>query len=136
MKNLQELFYEKITNMQKFSAEFNFKACTTISTNLITSAILFEYKDGVFIGEVFEGVFGQLAGLIEQFELDNEDREFLKKSFEKNLGLIAESFTKSDKSKLYCALSDLRYDATKMQYKCIETNKSSRKNRIIPFPDL
>lgn len=136
MKDLPELFYEKIRLLQKLSVDFNLEACTTSSTDLITTSILFEYQDGVFIGEVIESIFGQLDNLMNQFELEDEDKETLKESFDKNLGMIAESFKKKDKNELYQALSNLRYDATKMQYKCYQTRKRAKKERIITFPDF
>lgn len=136
MKDLQEIFYEKILLLQKLSTDFNLKACSTTSTDLITSSILFEYTDGAFIGEVFEGVFEQLNDLMKSFSLDDKDKEILKKSFEKNLGIIAESFKKKDKNELYQALANLRYDATKMQYKCYQTRNRAKKERVISFPDF
>jgi len=136
MKDLPELFYEKILLIRKLSIEFNFKACLKSSTDLITTSILFEYQDGVFIGEVVESVFEQLDSLINQFELDDEDKETLKKSFDKNVGIVAKSFRNKDKNELYQALSNLRYDTTKMQYKCFQTRKRAKKERIITFPDF
>mgnify|MGYP001047647707 CR=1 FL=1 len=136
MKDIQQLFYEKIASITKLSEDFNFQACKISSNNLITSAIMFEYQDGVFIAEVFESVFEQLNGLMNLFELDDEDKEKLKKSFDKNLSIVAESYRKSDKNELYQALSNLRYDVTKIQYKCIQTKERIRNESIIPFPNF
>jgi hypothetical protein len=47
------------------------------------------------------------------------------------LGLIANSYKKSDKNELYNALTGLRYEATKLQFKCAQTMK--RKERREPF---
>ena len=136
MRDIQQLFYEKIILIQKLSMDFNFRACSGSSTDLITAAVLFEYQDGVFIGEVFEGVFDQLHDLVSRYDLDESDQKILKENFDRNLSMIAELFRKSDKNELYQALSNLRYETTKMQYKCYQTQKMKRREKISPFDEV
>jgi hypothetical protein len=81
MKEIQELFYEKILLIRKLSMDFNFKACSNISTDLITVSTMFEYQDGVFIGEVLEAVFDQLLDLDRRFDLEESDQKVLKEAY-------------------------------------------------------
>lgn len=136
MRDIQQLFYEKILIIKKLSIDFNFKGCSNISTDLIAASNLFEYQDGVFIGEVFEAIFDQLLDLDRRFDLEESEQKILKENFQRNLSIIAESFRKDDKNELYQALSNLRYETTKMQYKCYQTKKYKKREKISPFDTL
>jgi hypothetical protein len=92
---------------------------------------MFEYKEGVFVGEVLEAMFEEIWHLVRDYVLPDEDQISLKENFDKYLGLIANSYKKSDKNELYNALTGLRYEATKLQFKCAQTMK--RKERREPF---
>ena len=123
MRDLNDIFMEKLTLMQKLSSELNFHACSRISTDLISVSSMLDYKDGVFVGEVLEAMFDQLRRLLVDFELDEKDQNILKENFVKNLELVSQTFTKSDKNQIYTALSNLRFEATQLQYKCFHTLK-------------
>lgn len=131
MKDLFEIFDEKIEVMQKLTADLNFRACTSVSTDLITTANMFDYKDGVFIGEVFEAIFEQIWRLTRDYILTEDDQNMLKTKFSKYLAIIANSYKKTDKNELYGALSNLRCEVTKLQFSCEQTMK--RKERREPF---
>ncbi|MCW4006453.1 MAG: hypothetical protein NWF04_07680 [Candidatus Bathyarchaeota archaeon] len=128
MREIQQLFYEKILFLKEHSTGFNFLTCARVSTDLITTAAMFNYQDGVFIAEVFEGVFFQLQKMTDIFDIEENDQKKLKDTFESNLTTVAESFKKSDRNELYQALSNLRYETTKQQYKCAHTQNMKEKN--------
>jgi hypothetical protein len=129
MRDIQQLFCDKISLIQELSLDFNFRACSATSSDLITVAVMFEYTDGVFVGEVFEAVFEQLLDLKRHFELEDKDINNLKDNMKKDIGKVLESLGKSDKNELYQALSDLRFEATKLQYKCYQTHSLKRRKK-------
>jgi len=131
MRDLFQIFDERLALMRTLGTELNFRACSTNSNDLILASTMFEYKDGVFVGEVLEAIYEQIWRLVRDYILSDEDQISLKANFDKYLDLIANSYKKPDKNELYSALTGLRYEATKLQFKCAQTMK--RKERREPF---
>jgi len=88
---------------------------------MITTAIMLDYQDGVFVAEVLEAIFNQLNTLSRQFDFEDKEHDILVRSLSDNLTVIAKTFGNDDKNKLYQALSNIRFVATKLQYACYQT---------------
>ncbi len=127
MKDITQIFDEKFALMQKLSSDLNFQACLANTSDLILASILFDYTDGVFIGEVLEGTFEQTWRLFRQYILTESDQNILKAKYNEYLALTAKTYKDDDKNALYNALSNLRFEITKMQFKCIQTYKRKEK---------
>ncbi len=122
-----QIFDEKFEIMQKLTDETNFSGLSGIATDLITTSIMFKYRDGVFIGEVFEAVFDQIDDLCHDFKVEENERNKVKKSIKECIKAISESFRKTDKNDLYEALLTLRFVVTELQYTCFTTMKRKRR---------
>lgn len=128
MRDLLEIFDEKFILMQKLSTELNFRACLANTSDLIQASIMFDYKDGVFIGEVLEAIFEQSWRLLRDFVLTDDDQKILKAKFGEYLSLIAKSYKEGDKNELFKALSNLRFEITQMQFRCLKSYKRKERN--------
>lgn len=131
MKNLPEIFDEKLALMQKLSSELNFRACLSNTTDLILVSIMFDYKDGVFIGEVLESIFEQTWRLSRDFILTDDDQNMVKEKYNEYLEQIAKTYKNTDKNELYNALLNLRFEITKLQFKCLQTYRRKERQEKI-----
>jgi hypothetical protein len=131
MKELFQVFDEKFVLMQKMASELNFRACLASTSEMIQVSITFEYKDGVFIGEVLEAIYEQTWRLLRDFILPEEDQNMLKAQYDKYLSIIASSYKEKDKNTLYDALLNLRFEITKAQFKCVQNYKRKEKQEPV-----
>lgn len=109
--------------MQKLIGENNYDGCSSVSTDLITVSVMSDFPDGVLIGEVFEGVFDQVAPLFQAFDLNDEVQSMLKKQIGDQVALVGKSIKDENKATLYDALRNIRNIATQLQFKCYKTMK-------------
>ena len=123
MKNLFQIFEENLEIMQKLIGENNYDGCSSVSTDLITVSVMSDFPDGVLIGEVFEGVFDQVAPLFQAFDLNDEVQSMLKKQIGDQVALVGKSIKDENKATLYDALRNIRNIATQLQFKCYKTMK-------------
>src|SRR3990170_8199374 len=98
MKDIFQIFDENFVVMQKLANEQNFQACLPLSNNLITTSLMVDYKDGVFIGEVFEAIYSEVDNLFRRFEIVEEEQNRLKSNFNEYIPAIASLYKKSDKN--------------------------------------
>lgn len=117
MKQLSEVFTELFTAIYDAVEENNFFACTNVSLDLIAFSELAGFKDGVFIGEVFEGLFSQLNALVKEYDLCDDELGQFKELTKQRVQIIADNYQKSDKNGVYEALRDIRNDVTVLQMK-------------------
>jgi len=123
LKNLFQIFEENLEIMQKLIGENNYDGCSSVSTDLITVSVMSDFPDGVLIGEVFEGVFDQVAPLFQAFDLNDEVQSMLKKQIGDQVALVGKSIKDENKATLYDALRNIRNIATQLQFKCYKTMK-------------
>lgn len=105
-----------------------FTNCYNISNDIIRVSALFENSDGVFVGEILEGVFSQLSPILQEYTVDDNDRKVLKDELENNIQLLAKAFVTHDSAGIYSSLRNIRYVTTKFQFK--SWNTLSRKRSI------
>jgi hypothetical protein len=132
MKQLSEIFTELFTAIHEAVDENNFFACANISLDFIAVAELASFKDGVFIGEVFEGVFSQLKALYNEYVLGDEEFGEFKELTKQRIQIIANSYQKSDKNEVYEALRDIRNDVTVLQMKTFRFYESKLTDNCAP----
>ena len=118
MKDILEIFDQHFERINMLLEERNFLGCKRIATDLITISVMSDFGDGIFVGEVFEGVFDQISPLFKHFEVSEEEKNDMKNHVKEQVALIAKSFSKKDKRDLYETLKNLRSLVTKFQFKC------------------
>ena len=124
MKDILAIFDDSLKEILKALGQENYVGCSTMSTDLITISVLSVYSDGIFMGEIFEGVFDQVGPLLDAYELSDSDRNSLKDGLREQINIIAKSYKIADKGAFYAALRDMRTLATEFQLKCFRTMKS------------
>jgi len=124
MKQLSEIFAELFDAIIDAVDENNFFACANVSLDFIAVAEMANFKDGVFIGEVFEGLFNQMKILSKDFDLDDEELMQFRELAKQRVQIIANSYQKSDKNEVYEALKEIRNDVTVLQMKTFRFHES------------
>jgi hypothetical protein len=128
MKDIYQIFDEKFETLQKLAEEKNFFGSETVVTDIIKVASMFGYKDGVFIAEVLEAIYGQTAYLFQDYELAEKDQKEVIETAKKCLAIIAKSYRKTDKNEIFDALKEFRNEITELQIRCYNT--------LTPKPDV
>jgi hypothetical protein len=123
MKDVFQVFEENLGLILKSLENDNYDGSSSISSDLISTALLAGFSDGVFIGEVLEGVFDQVSPMMSRFELSEEDKQGLRGAIRNQVELIANSFKEEDKNRLYSALREVRTVTTQFQFKCMRFGK-------------
>jgi hypothetical protein len=126
VKDILAIFDDSLKEILKALGQKNYAGCSSMSTDLITVSVLSGYSDGTFMGEVFEGVFDQLAPVFDTYEVSDGERNSLEEGLREQINIIAKSYKTADKRTLYSALRDMRALATEFQLKCFRTLKSKR----------
>lgn len=124
MKDILQIFDESLMTIHKLIVDKNYEGSSGISTDLITVSVMSDFRDGVMIGEVFEGVFDQISPLFQEFEIDAEARTSITKQIADQVTLVGKSYKDENKERLYDALRNLRSIATQFQFKCFHTMKA------------
>jgi sorbitol-specific phosphotransferase system component IIA len=80
---------------------------------------LADFKDGVFIGEVFESTFIQIGELQRDFTVVNNEFILFKETTKADIQSIMKVYSDAEKNKtvIYDALKNIRYNATVLQLK-------------------
>lgn len=115
VKNLTQIFDESLNNILSIVNDKNYYSCIKISNDLITISVQSDYKDGIFIAEVLDGVFSQIYPISDEYQIDEEYQNNIKDQLKKQLELLLSSYKDGDKNKIYNALKDLRSVATVYQ---------------------
>lgn len=126
-------FLEQIDAIKEQLKKRNLRACRAIVNDFIMLSALFDFSDGIFIGENMHSVFDDFIDLIRDYELKNgEIKEVLDKISDLVKGVrefISES--EKDEHKLYRLMKDARVAVTKLQ---IESARI-RKRRFPRLPE-
>lgn len=98
----------------------NLRACFVTAANMTRLFALLDFKRGVFICEVLDGVFSQPGPLFDNYKVPQGDANEQTDNIARNLRALMSDY-KGDKSQLYDILEDVRGTATAFQSKCIST---------------
>lgn len=121
MKNTNEIFDENLRIVVELLKKSNYYACTRIVRKLATVAVMSNFKDGVFISEVLEGIFDQLDDVVRRYKVDENELKKIIKVLIEQCNILVEVFKNDSKEKLYGALKEMRYSVTEFQIESFNT---------------
>ena len=70
------------------------------------------------VAEILESIFAQVGHLYEHYQIPMDDAEKLKQEIIQEIISLSSTYRNRDDVKVYKILADLRFVATKFQYKC------------------
>ena len=117
MKDVYQIFDDGFQNMARLE-ELDFKSCLNIAHDLIIIATHFDFKYGVIIAEILEGIFAQVEHLYEHYQIPMDDTKQIKQEISQGIVLLSSTYRNNDDVRVYNILADLRFAATKFQYNC------------------
>lgn len=121
MDDVNGIFIQNLDGIGALARDGKFRACFRLTHDLTKFAAMSDLKHGVFITEVLESVLLQIGPLFSQYRIPPKDRSDMVDNVCEKLSLLSSAYKKEDKSQAYRVLEDLRFDATKFQFKCINT---------------
>ena len=114
--------------------EPNTKGCYNNSIDLTRASDFVGFNEGIFIGEVLEGIFDNFNDMVRMYEYNKAEIEPIKTEIVKLLNILEEKFPpKNEKAKaeLYDALVSARSCTTHLQI-CFYREKKLK----LPPPDI
>lgn len=111
-------FREGIARIKTNILVNNARGCFNNSLDLTRASEFNGFDEGIFIGEILEGIFDNLRYMLSMYDYDKAEVEPIKSEIVKMLDVLAEKFpTKNDKAKIevYDALCSARAYVTHQQ---------------------
>lgn len=130
MKNTIEIFDENLKVIVNMLKESNYAGCNRISRKLITVATMSNFKDGVFISEILEGIFDQLDDVVTRYEVDGDKLKKLNMLLIERGNTLVEALKNNSNEKLYEILKEMRYSVTEFQINSFNTTKRKPSSRF------
>ena len=127
----------KIPMLRSLIAELNFHACMNFGSDLLRHSEFIKYKEGVFIGEIIENLFGNIQSLNDVFGLKQEDITDMLNEIYPLLDFLEKNLLQEDKDKkieLYNLLINARYAVTEKQITYFREQKPNKINRQNTLP--
>ena len=110
-------------------AKTNIKGCLNSSIDLTRSSDFVGFHEGVFIGEVLEGIFDNFNDMIRMFDYKEAEIDPIKREVGKLINLLEESIPSNNekvKTELYDALVSARSCVTHLQIGFVRDKKVKR----------
>jgi hypothetical protein len=123
MKDINKIFEENLETMVKLILQKNYSGCANIGGDLVRTAWLADFADGIFVAEVLERAFYELNSVIERYEINEKEISELGENMIEQINQLSLSFRTPDKSKLYDTLRSIRVMATCLQLKAYRNLK-------------
>lgn len=121
MDDVNDIFIQNLDGIGALARDGKFRACFRSTHDLTRFAAMSDLKHGVFITEVLESVLLQIGPLFADYRIPPNDRTNIVDNVCEKLSLLSSAYKEEDKNQAYRVLEDLRFDATKFQFKCINT---------------
>ncbi len=128
MKDVYQVFDDGFQNISRFD-ETGFKNCFYIAADMTRIATYLDFKQGVLVAEVLEGIFSQVGPLFEYYVIPNDDKKRIKDKIDQGVALLSSAYKNDDMAKLCEILTDLRFAATSFQLKSFTHWKQVKKDR-------
>lgn len=123
MKQYLEVITEKFQDLMMLVGEDKYSEAFRTTQALTRLADAHEDSDGVFVFEVFEAMFEQINGLMQGYEVTEEDQRGIHELSHRSIDAISKAFGASDKTALYAVLRDFRYGITHSQLRYWDKGK-------------
>ena len=117
MKDVYQILDEGFQSLSRLD-EISFNNCLHMAIDLTRVATYSDFKQGVLIAEVLEGVFSQVGSLFEQYDVPKEDGKQIKDTIRQNIASLSSVYKNNDEAQLFKILADLRFAATSFQFHC------------------
>ncbi len=112
------VFDEHLETMTHLVENEAFKNCFNMSKDLTHISTLANFKRGVFVAEVLEGIFSQVGPLFTRYIIPESDKNKLKNQIHEDILKLSSAYKSSDVVSLYEILENMRFIATSFQSKC------------------
>lgn len=127
MKDVYGVFDDGFNRLASLR-EVGFKGCFHLAVDLTRVAAYSDFKQGLLVAEVLEGIFSQIGPLFDRYDIPEDEGKKIIDIIIQDLSSLS-SVYRSDSSAAYEILADLRLAATKFQFKCYTTWKTLPRQR-------
>lgn len=123
MKDVNAVFDESFGIISEYVKSNNYRGAFMVSNNLTMYSLLSDFEDGVFIGEVLEGIFSQIGPLFERYQISETEQSMISKEIQTLNDKLRRVFKIKSNEELFSTLKSMRSIATKFQIRCIQSAK-------------
>ena len=131
VKDVYQIFDDGLHRLSQFT-EADPASCLHLAIDMTKVATYSDFKMGVLISEVLEGVFGQIGSLFERYNIPEDEGGDVKAAISQHISSLS-SVYKNDTSATCELLADLRFTATQFQFKCYTTWSRTPRRPRMPF---
>ena len=114
----QAVFEKGFQDMIALAGESHFDACSRMASDLTRSAVLYDYKEGVFITEVLEHAFFHMDFLLDDYDVPQNDKKETVENVTKHLSELLSAYRNREKGRICESLEDLQFITTKFHKRC------------------
>lgn len=117
MNDVYKIFddgFQKLTELD----EIGFENCFRIAADLTKIAVYSNFKHGVLVAEVLEGVFGQVGPLFEMYDIPKDRKKVIKDKIIHEIYSLSSTYKNDNGAAVYESLADVRFAATRFQFEC------------------
>lgn len=127
MNDIYQIFDDGFQRLARLE-EIGFESCFHIVSDLTKIAIYADFKQGVFVMEILEGIFAQIGHLFENYDIPKDESAAMKCTINQGISSLP-SVYRIDDSATCEILVDMRFAATKFQFKCFTTWRRLSRSR-------
>ncbi len=127
LKEMIKLFDENIDEIQKYIQKGNYYACANISFDLLLVSLLADFKEGIFVWNLVKNTFLQIDLLLEQYEIDEEERNVIKNNCNNNIKKLQKFYYQDNDDgdeDIFNILVEFTVISTKTEFKYQKVNKN------------
>jgi len=133
MKNTLEIFDESFKIIKEMLEKSNVYGCNRIARKLTSLGYMARFKEGVFVGEVLEGIFDQLYDVISEYDIDQDELKKILGILIEQSSILNDSLKNSNNEKIYETLKEMRYSVTDFQISKYNTGPSKMHSHFGPI---
>ena len=121
MKDVYEIFADELQRLTG-PDDIGFENCFQIVPDLARIVAYSDFKQGLLVAEVLEGIFSQVEPLFNRYNIPENDATDIKNQIGQGLSLLSSAY-RNDYGAAYEIPADLRFAATRFQFRALTTRR-------------
>lgn len=117
MKDVYQIFDDGLQTLTRLD-EIGFENCFRVAVDLTQISVYSDFKRGVLVAEVLEGVFRQVGPLFEVYDIPEDNKKEIKDKIVQAIRSLSSVYKSDNGAAVYESLADVRFAATRFQFEC------------------
>ena len=131
MKDVYQIFDDGLQALTRLD-EIGFENCFRVAADLTKISAYSDFKRGVLVAEVLEGVFHQVGPLFVVYDIPEGNKKEIKDKIVQAIRSLSSTYKSDNGAAVYESLADVRFAATRFQFECYRSWKRFQKPSRAP----